>query len=283
MLRILVIVSLSLLCVAAQAADAPAVDELIATAVQKFRSGKTDEAIALATQATAAAPRESRVWLLRAAIYERQHKFDEAIADLTRAIQLEPDRPDGYQLRGVNHFKAGHINESIADFDRFIELRPEQDAHHWQRGISYYYAGCYSDGRKQFERHQTVNPQDVENAVWHFLCTTRESGLAEARKHLILITRDSRVPMAEIQALFAGEGTEAAVLKAAEAGDPPAARRNEQLFYAHLYLGLYYEATGDEAKAREHILTAADKYPSEHYMGDVARVHAARLRAAEKK
>jgi lipoprotein NlpI len=53
---------------------------------------------------------------------------------------------------------------------------------------------------------------------------------------------------------------------------------NQRLFYAHLYVGLYYEAIGDRKRAREHILKAADDDKADHYMGDVARVHAALLR-----
>jgi hypothetical protein len=45
-------------------------------------------------------------------------------------------------------------------------------------------------------------------------------------------------------------------------------------FYGHLYAGLYCEATGDGKRAKEHILTAADKYPNSHYMWDVAAAHA---------
>jgi lipoprotein NlpI len=46
-----------------------------------------------------------------------------------------------------------------------------------------------------------------------------------------------------------------------------------RLFYAHLYLGLFCEATGDETLAREHITKAAREYGGTDYMSDVARVH----------
>jgi lipoprotein NlpI len=62
------------------------------------------------------------------------------------------------------------------------------------------------------------------------------------------------------------------VLAAAEMGQPDA-RRN-QLCYAHLYLGLFYEATGNAEKAREHITQAAGPFRMDHYMGKVAVMHA---------
>ena len=58
------------------------------------------------------------------------------------------------------------------------------------------------------------------------------------------------------------------------------ALRAQQRFYAHLYVGLYHEIAGEPAKARRHILRAAS-VPANHYMGDVARVHAKILLAAE--
>ena len=161
---------------------------------------------------------------------------------------------------------------TLADFDKFIELVPQQAPYHWQRGIAYYYAGRFEDGRKQFELHQTVNPNDVENAVWHFLCVARESSVEKARTMLMPIKGDARIPMMEVHALFAGKAKPEDVLKAASTDGTPKLQLNRQLFYAHLYLGLYFEVMGDETKATEHI-KAAVQYGTDDYMGDVARVH----------
>jgi hypothetical protein len=46
------------------------------------------------------------------------------------------------------------------------------------------------------------------------------------------------------------------------------------LCYAHLYLGLHAEATGDVEKARHHVTLAAGPFRMDHYMGRVAVVHA---------
>src|SRR5262245_14538536 len=110
------------------------------------------------------------------------------------------------QSRGEEHFRRGRITEAIADFDRQIKLQPGQAAGHWQRGIAYYYADEYEKGARQFELHQTVNPQDVENAAWHFLCVVcAPNGSVETgRKNLIRVRRDSRVPIAQVQQEFAG-------------------------------------------------------------------------------
>ena len=63
-------------------------------------------------------------------------------------------------------------------------------------------------------------------------------------------------------------------MTAARANSPAAAQLNQQLFYAHLYIGLFYEASGNEKLARKHIAQAAEEYKVNEYMGEVARVHA---------
>lgn len=174
--------------------------------------------------------------------------------------------------QGQALFYEAKISESLAAFDKAIELKPEVQPYLWQRGLSLYYANKFKEGREQFEVHQTVNGNDVENAAWHFLCVARLEGVGGARKNFIPIEGDSRVPMKEVHQLFAGKVSPDAVLKAAETAGDESTRKN-QLCYAHLYLGLFYEAMKDDAKAREHMLKAAKDYAMPHYMGETARVH----------
>ena len=72
--------------------------------------------------------------------------------------------------------------------------------------------------------------------------------------------------------LYKGKAGVDDVLAAAKEGNPPPGVLRERLFYAHLYIGLYYEAAGRAKLAREHIALAAENRV-DHYMGDVARVH----------
>jgi len=123
--------------------------------------------------------------------------------------------------KGAEYFFAGRIKEALVEWDAQVKEDPSSLAGHWQRGLALYYAERYKDGRAQFEEHQKVNPEDVENAVWHFLCVTKAENVEAARKVYIPITHDTRVPMKEIHALYAGKGTEESVIKPAEAGEGP--------------------------------------------------------------
>lgn len=179
--------------------------------------------------------------------------------------------PNQLFRQGVAAFYDAKPKESVAAFDKLIELAPESKPQLWQRGLALYYTGDYKAGREQFEVHQTVNTADVENAAWHFICVARAESVEAARKALIPIEGDARIPMKEVHELFAGKGSEEAVLKAAESGEGEDLRNHR--CYAHLYLGLYFEASGDEAKAKDHMLKAAKDYAMDHYMGTCAQVH----------
>ena len=260
----------------------PAADALLAGAVAAARKGDFAEAVALATKAIAADPKNPKAHFLRGQVNAAQRQHAKAAADYSEVIKLDPKSPDAWQARGEANFKSGKITESIADFDKFLELVPDQRPQHWQRGISLYYAKRFKDGKEQFEIHQTVNSNDVENAVWHFLCAARADGLEKARKGLIPIEGDGRVPMAQVHQLFAGKAKPEDVLAAAQAA-PAKSRAGEPMFYAHLYLGIYFEAIGDVKQARDYILKAAERADQNGYMGDVARVHADILRKQGKK
>lgn len=190
------------------------------------------------------------------------------VGSMLAAAPAAAQRPQELLDRAVAHFDVGRIAESAADFDRLAQADPAAMPYLWQRGIVLYYAGRFADCRQQFERHRTVNPDDVENAAWHFLCVARAESALRARAALLPVGPDSRVPMRQVYEMFRGAATPEEVLRAA--GAQPAAQ-----FYAQLYLGLYFEATGDARRALEHIkAAAADRFASAGgYMHMVARVH----------
>ena len=88
--------------------------------------------------------------------------------------------------------------------------------------------------------------------------------------------------MMEIYNLYRGAGTAEQVMEAVKKGDPTPQQLNDRLMYAHLYLGLYYELLGDEAKSLAHMKTCAEQHKNGNYMWDVARVQAAARSATAK-
>ena len=186
---------------------------------------------------------------------------------------LAAQQPQAILERAVADFEDGRIAESAAGFDVLVKVRPSLAPQLWQRGITLYYAGRYADCRAQFELHRTVNPDDVENAAWHFLCVARAESAAKARAALLPVGPDARVPMRQIYEMFRGTLSSERVLQAA--GSQPPAQ-----FYAQLYVGLYFEALRDDRRALEHIMAAAaDRYADAGgYMHTVAKVHLGTLK-----
>jgi lipoprotein NlpI len=272
MSRSLPLLALLALILPASARD-PRPDDLLRQAEEALKAKDHDKARELLTQAIKADPQSARPYFLRALVQDQTGQRDAALADVDRVLQLDPKMVEALDLRGVIRFKRGDAVGAVADFDRYLAVRPEARNGHWRRGIALYYAGQFAEGMKQFEGYQNVDTNDVENAAWHFLCAARKDGVEKARAGLLKIGKDARVPMMEVYALYRGDVRPEAVLQAAEAGVVPDAERKGRLFYAHLYLGLYYEVTGDAKRAREHLGLAAEKYRIGHYMGDVARVH----------
>jgi lipoprotein NlpI len=271
-----------IVAVSALKANSDTVDDYLRQAHRAMQNKDAGKAVELADKAIAADPKDARGYFLRGSAYEVLREHDKAIADFTRCIEHHPNAADAYDHRGSEHFILGHIKESLDDFDKFLKLEPKAAPGHWKRGISLYYARRYEDGRKQFKDGDKIFADDVENAVWHFLCNAKIQGIDKARAEMLKIGKDNRVPLMEIYGLFLSKCKPRDVLAAAESGDVPAELRNQQLFYAHLYLGLYFDVLGDKRKALEHMSLAADKYRL-GYMGDVAHVHAELLRKEVKR
>lgn len=273
---------LALLAFALCPGSALAADPAVEKALQKLQAGDYPAAADAAKSAVAADPKNPETHLLLGVARFKQHQNAEAIAAFTDAIRLDGKLIAAYDRRGDAHLRLAQFKESAADFDRVIELDPKIKPEHWRRGIALYYAGRYKDGVEQFETHKTVNPQDVENAVWHFLCNVPVVGLEKSREQLIDVTRDARVPMAEVQGLYAGKLQPKDVLKAAEETPVDTPRGTEARFYAHLYLALYFEAVGEPKRALEHLDKAVADYKIGHYMYDVAVAHR-KMRTGPKK
>ncbi|MBN9121150.1 MAG: tetratricopeptide repeat protein [Planctomycetes bacterium] len=222
------------------------------------------------------------------------HHNDEALKALTKVIELEPTFAPAYDRRGDANLKLGNFEAAVKDFDTYLakvneKKRDEAKKHHWRRGIALYYAGEYQKGADQFKLHHEVNKNDVENSVWRYLCVIQaekqkksDKPKETAREALFKADEDTRVPMKEVLEMFNGKKKPEDVLKAADVGNSKLMGEalKEAQFYANLYVALYFESEGNEAKCKEHLKTAVETYKIGHYMWDVAAAH---LKKLEKK
>jgi len=210
----------------------------------------------------------------------------QAIDLLTKAFAANPDLARAYYTRGRERFRLGQLEESVADFDKYVALVPDAESRQWERGIAYYYVGKFEQGAAQFELYQTFHDNDVENSVWRYLCMVPTTGIEKARSVMLPIKDDRRNPMMQVFNLYRGRLMPADVLAETRRGDPPADVLAGRQFYAHLYLGLYYEVAGDAKNAQKYIDLAASPALKKslhinRYMWDVARIHKQKLDQAK--
>lgn len=201
---------------------------------------------------------------------------EDVLSELNERIAKEPNNADLYVLRGSLYFRTGQIKESLKDFDSAVEKSPDLLPYLWQRGISQYYAEEYKKGAEQFQVHRTVNPNDVENAFWHFLCVAKTDGVEKASQHVLLAGQDSREPLMQVQLLIQGKMSEKAVEEVTEKGT------RSTKFYGYLYLGLYADAIGESSKSQDYLEKCLNVEYS-GYMYDVAKVHLQQLKAKQEK
>lgn len=238
---------------------------------QALRGKAFEKAVKLADEAIAKSPKNERLYYLRGLANSGLRDYTSALKDFDNSLKANPKFYNALDQRGSANFRLGKMKEAGADFDEYIKLVPDEYPGHWRRGIVLYYLGRFKEGKEQFESYQKVENSDVENGVWHYLCFARAETPEKARAAMLPIQGDRRVPMTEVYLMFQGKFAPDKILEIANKA--PAEQEKIAPFYAHLYLGLYYESIDDKKKAAEHMEKAAKLGPLDHYMGDVARVH----------
>lgn len=210
-----------------------------------------------------------------------QNDFPKALQQSDAARRSGLTDPRAFYWRGRWHFRVGNVKASLREFDRYVAARPQRANSQWERGITCYYAGKFRQGAKQFVDYQTFHDNDVENAVWRYLCQVKFDSKQKALAAMLPIKNDTRVPMMEIYELFRGKSRPEKVLALVEQSKAPKPVARHQRFDAHLYLGLYYHAEGNRAAASKHIDLAVQQYEQGDYMWAVAVQHQ-KLLAIEK-
>ena len=210
--------------------------------------------------------------LERANEFLGREQYAQAAEKAAAAARLAGDAPQLLQLAAEVLFRAGAAQESLPIFNRVVALHPQSAAFNWQRGIALSSCGQFAAGAEQFEMHHRVNPDDVENSAWYFLCLAKSQGIETARKTVMPSRGDGRQPMMSVLEMLQQKIEPAQVLQAARANTSPGRQRQRAEFYAALYVGLYYDALGDSQPAAAYLkqsLAAGDV----GYMVDAARVY----------
>lgn len=201
----------------------------------------------------------------------RQGDTKTALEAATQLGKQFPSSPAATLTAADTFLRCGKPEVSLEYFDRYLKDEPDALPYLWQRGIAQYFSGKYEAGVKQFEVHRSVNPNDVENAAWHFLCLARADSFAKATQLVLPAPNDPRIPMEEVL-LMLKDGDVERVKQRVQSVPATSSEKSRAEFYGYFYLGLYADAQGETKEALDWLKKSAADAPH-HYMGDVARVY----------
>jgi lipoprotein NlpI len=212
--------------------------------------------------------------------------YQEVIKKQTVAIEADPANDRAYSRRGDAYFFTGQYDKAVTDYEKMVELDPEIAVQHWRLGLAYYYAGQFAKTARQLGLYHAYDDQDRENGIWIFLAQAQADGVAKAREKMIRYKKDDRPPLPDVYRMFEGKLTAEELLKRIEAEIKqkglPKATREQRMFYAHLYVGLFAEAEKKPQQARESFLAATEQaWPLKAGGGPAYMWHCARLRLME--
>ncbi len=94
-----------------------------------------DRANEILSEAAAAMPDSSSIYLFWGAAMERADRFERAIDIYRRGLEVHPDEIDFYLYWGFAHEKQKNWTEAIAVYDRALELNSGHAGLHMRRGI----------------------------------------------------------------------------------------------------------------------------------------------------
>jgi lipoprotein NlpI len=215
----------------------------------------------------------------RAATALRAGDREGAIKAAEAMLNNRPDDPSTMMMAADVYLRCNKPDLAVPLYDRYIEANPQSMPQLWQRGIALYFIGKHAEAAEQFVEHRRVNPHDVENAAWHYLCLAKAESIDKANESVLPAPNDPRIPMAEVQQMLLKR--DPSLVSDRMSKVPTESRQYASaMFYGNFYLGLYADANGDQKTALDKMTQSAKDAPR-HYMGDISRVYAEFLRTAD--
>ena len=190
-------------------------------------------------------------YCMRSRAYSDLDSFKEALADAQEGLKLAPNSPDSLFCRAYVHFGAGEFDKSVADYSRAIALGGTDPKTFHQRGIARFYASKLEEAAEDFGR--AAEEGDSESRVYSDLWLTWTHQRLGRPVPDSVLKRAAAQPLGDwprpALAVMTGHLAPEAMLKVLEskAGDDRTMASSEGYFY----LGQYFAARGDAAKARD--------------------------------
>jgi lipoprotein NlpI len=167
------------------------------------------------------------------AYYTDKEDYDRAIADYSEAIRLDPKYESAYVNRAEAYAAKGDNNRANGDFNEAIRLDPKNIGIYLTRGSIYFRGGSFAKAQADFKRAAELGPKYAHIALMLDLAE-RRNGLP-SRLSRTTSELDTKAWPAPVVRLMLGEITPAALLAAADDGDPE--KKRHQVCTANFFSG----------------------------------------------
>jgi lipoprotein NlpI len=189
-------------------------------------------------------------YCLRSTAYSDLGKTADALADANEALKATPNSSASLQCRAYAYFGAGEFDKSAADYSKAITLGATDARASYLRGISRYYAGKLDEAAEDFAKASDGPDDGLYSDLWLSWTYLR---LGKPLPETV-VKRAAAQPRGDwprpALAVLTGylEAQDMLKLLDLKSGDDRKMASSEGYFY----LGQYYLARGDKAKAREY-------------------------------
>lgn len=213
--------------------------------------------------------------------------FEKELAELNAAMTAGKPTLAQYSRRGDLNFFLMKFEEAVADYEKMNILDPTQEERHWRLGIAYYIAGDFEKSVKLFEKYFKHDDTDRETGLWHFLANAAMSDIGTAQLKMLKYEKDDRQPFLQLYEFFNGRGTVMEFFR--ELYDQGLSTKQDVMFYARLYAGIYEEVSGRSENAAKFIRMAYESpwgrkaTGGPGFMWQIARIIATAPAAEEEK
>lgn len=188
----------------------------------------------------------------RASIHAGFERLAEAQADIREALKLAPNSPAAYRCRGEIDFAAKDFQKSAAAYGQALTLGDTSADLYYHRGRARFYMGQLEEAAEDFSRTANAKTEDASAGVYASLWWAWTLKRLQRPLPPVLAQRAAEQPRGEwprpALAMLAGLLTpdEVIALVQQKSGDDREMAEAE----AYFYVGQYYLAQGDRARAR---------------------------------
>ncbi len=89
------------------------------------QENRLEDAIKFCSKVISLRPKDFKLYVTRARVYEKLKQYDKTIEEYTKLIELEPDNASSYSLRGSVYALAGQYREAKADYQKACDLKKD--------------------------------------------------------------------------------------------------------------------------------------------------------------